>query len=125
MNLLKIIFLINYLLILINSDCIPDDERILKLDKIRKYEHCEQRTDTKELAENNAYKCCYLHYKAETRNVKADVHTCVFVTLNEFENIKDTIEKYEDSHDAEIKKIDCKGFDLQMKLLFLLLLFLY
>ena len=125
MNFLKIIFLINFVLILINSDCIPDDDRLMKLDKIRKYEHCEQRTSMYELNENGAYKCCYIHYKADTKNVEADVHTCCLVTLKEFENMDDTIDKYEDSHDVEIVKIDCKSFDLQIKLLFLLLLFLY
>ena len=126
MNLLKIIFLINCLLILINTECTPDDDSLLKLDKIRKFDDCDKRVTKAELLENDAYKCCYLHYKADTRNVEADIHTCCLVTQSQYDNIKDTIKNYEDSNDVDVEKLDCKGYDLQIRLLFLLLLlFLY
>ena len=91
MNLLKIIFLINCLLILINTECTPDDDSLLKLDKIRKFDDCDKRVTKAELLENDAYKCCYLHYEADTRNVEADIHTCCLVTQSQYDNIKDTI----------------------------------
>ena len=121
MNLLKIIFLINCLLILINTECTPDDDSLLKLDKIRKFDDCDKRVTKAELLENDAYKCCYLHYKADTRNVEAEIHTCCLITQSQY-----TIKNYEDSNDVDVEKLDCKGYDLQIRLLFLLLLlFLY
>ena len=79
-----------------------------------------------ELLENDVCKCCYLQYKAITRNVEADIHICCLITRTQYDNIKDKIKNYEDSNDIDIEKLDCKGYDLQIRLLFqLLLLFLY
>ena len=120
MKLLNNIILLNILFILINSDCTPDDENIVKLDKIRDYSDCERRVTSQELQENNAFRCCYIHYETETKNVEADVHTCILITHSQYNSIKDFIRNYEDKYDLDIYRLDCSGFTLKLRLLILL-----
>ena len=104
------IFLFALLFGLINSNCMISEEDLIAIDdKIRKYKHCEERESQEELIENNAYKCCYLYYYVDKKNYQAEVHTCLLITKDQYDNIKDTVKNYEESRDVEDVSIDCKG----------------
>ena len=110
MKYMEIIFLFTLLFGLINSNCMISEEDLLELDeKIRKYKHCQDREREEELIENNAYKCCYLYYYVDKKNYQAEVHTCLLITKDQYDNIKDTVKNYEESRDVEDVSIDCKG----------------
>ena len=122
MKFIQILFISSFILITIKSACIPDEEDLIRLSKIRNYDDCDKRTSTTELRENEAYKCCYLYYTLDTDNYKAKVHTCKLVTQKEYDNIKDTVSRYESENKVEDVKIDCNSSFIYLGLLYLLLL---
>ena len=124
MKILNIIFISFFLFSFINSYCVPEEDELVKLSKIRKYSHCEERTSSTELAENNAYKCCYMKYYIDSHNYEAYVHTCILITQNNYDNIKDFVKRYEEQYNLEDLKIDCSSFYLQFGLLFILIFLL-
>ncbi len=116
------IFLISFFLFcFINSSCTPEESELIRMDKIRKYKHCEERTTATELSENGAYRCCYMKYSVDSKNYEAYVHTCTLVTQNQYTNIEDYIERYEETYQVEDLSIDCSSFYLQFGLLFILM----
>ena len=124
MKIMKIIFISFFLFSFINSYCVPEEDELVKLSKIRKYKHCEERTSSYELTENNAYRCCYMKYSVDSKNYEAYVHTCILITQNQYDNIEDYIERYEDQYNLIDLKIDCSSFYLQFGLLFILMFLL-
>ena len=121
---MNILLISSFLFFFINSDCTPDEDELVRLSKIRKYKHCEERTSTYELSENNAYRCCYMKYSVDSKNYEAYIHTCILVTQNQYDNIDDYIERYEEQNNVEDLKIDCSSFYLQFGLLFILIFLL-
>ena len=115
------IFIFVCLLFLIYSECIPEEDELVKIGKIRDYRDCESRTMDQELVENNAYKCCHLRYTVDSKNYYADVYTCTYITQNQYDNIKDTVKEYERVNDVVDVEIDCKSYYLQLGLLSILL----
>ena len=124
MRFIESMFIIYSLLSLIKSLCTPDDEELLYLDKIRRYKHCERRLTDEEI-NDNMYKCCYLYYFVDTRNVKSEVNTCIPITRNEYDNIRDTVRNYERKNDVEDVIIRCKGFYFNLGFLGIMLYLLY
>ena len=124
MKIVNIIFISFFLFSFINSDCTPTENELVRISKIRKDEHCEERTTSYELSENNAYRCCYMKYSVDSKNYEAYVHTCILITQNQYNNIEDYIERYEDQHNLIDLKIDCSSFYLQFGLLFILMFLL-
>ena len=122
MKIIQILFISSMILITIKSACTPDEEDLIKLSKIRDYDDCEKRTSTTELKESGAYKCCYLYYIVDSNNYKAKVHTCKLITQKEFDNIKDTVNRYESDNKVEDVKIKCNSSFIYLGLLYLLLL---
>ena len=104
----------------INSGCIPDEEDLPKISKIRKYKHCESRTTAEELASNGAYKCCFFYYYLDTDNLKSEVFTCDLITKDQYDHIKDTIKKLERENNIEDVEIDCKSSYFKISLILLL-----
>ena len=126
MKYIEIIFLFALLFGLINSNCMISEEDLLEMDdKIRKYKHCEERENPEELIENNAYKCCYLYYYVDKKNYQAEVHTCLLVTRDQYDNIKDTVKDYEKNNDVEDVEINCRGKFIHLGLLALLSLLFF
>ena len=113
-------FLFHY----INSDCTPDEDELVVIDKIRKYKHCESRLTSAEVNENYGFRCCYMTYSIDSKNYEADIHTCILITQNQYDNIEDYIDRYEDTNRVIDLKIDCSSFYLQFGLLLLLMILL-
>ena len=108
------------LLSVINSACIPDEEDLPKLGKIRKYKDCESRTTEEELASSGAYKCCFLYYYLDAYNLKSEVYTCDLISKDQYDHIKDTIKKLENENDIEDVEIDCKASYFKLSIILLL-----
>ena len=119
MKLLEIILFI-LLLSVINSACIPDEEDLPKIGKIRDYEDCEKRTTDEELSSSGAYKCCLFYYYLDTYNLKSAVYTCDLITKDQYDHIKDTIKKLEKEKDIEDVEIDCKASYFKISIILLL-----
>ncbi len=118
------IIILSITLISINPNCIPDEEDLPNLSKIRKYKHCESRTTDEELTSNGAYKCCFFYYYINTYNLKSEVYTCDLITKNQYDNIKDTIKQLEKENNIEDVEINCKGYYFKLSIYILLSLLL-
>ena len=122
MNLSKIILISLCLFNVINTYCVPSYEELPNLDRIRGAEDCERRSTSYELQQQGAYRCCYLYYYVDSKNVYSDVYTCCLITEHQYNNIKTTVEDFRRELSAETVSIDCEGFNLSFGFIWLLLL---
>ena len=120
----KALIIISSLIALINSQCVPEEDDLLLLGKLRDYEDCERRTTTAELEETSTYKCCHLYYEQETNNIYKEVDTCILITHAQYDDIKNYLDELESYYGIEKTKIHCFGSYIQFSLLILLLSFL-
>ena len=120
----KALIIISSLFALINSQCVPEEDDLLLLGKLRDYEDCERRTTTAELEETSTYKCCHLYYEQETNNIYKEVDTCILITHAQYDDIKNYLDELESYYGIEKTKIHCFGSYIQFSLLILLLSFL-
>ena len=120
----KSIIILASLFALINSNCVPDEEELFTLSKLRKYKDCEIRTSTEELEEEQMFKCCHLYYVQETNNVYREIDTCILITNTQYDNIKKFVEELESRYRFENTKIHCFGEYIKFSLLIFLFLFI-
>ena len=124
MNKLLLIFI--SLFVFIKPLCVPEDEsELLSTSKIRDFDDCNARTSNEELKYFGAYKCCYLFYTQDSKNIYKEVDTCVLVTQSEYDNIKDYVKKLEDRYSMDDVKIKCFGINIKFSLLLISLYLFY
>ncbi len=91
-------------------------------DECNSKESASSKKDCKDL-KTDSYKCCFL--KAKDKDGEGS--SCMSVTKEEYDNIKDYIKKMEElgkSEDLKIKKLDCKSIYLELSVLSFILLLL-
>ena len=115
-----ILFVSFCLFSLINSTCQPEEEN----NKIRDPEDCTDRSFSSDEISNNAYKCCYMKTKVNYNTRKGKLYTCIPLSQNDYNRVKDLIKQYESEAGVEDVEIDCKAYYLKYGLLSLFLLFL-
>ncbi len=124
MNKLLLIFI--SLFVLIKPYCEPvDDSELYSISKIRDFDDCNARTSNEELRNKGAYKCCYLFYTQDSKNIYKEVDTCVLVTQSEYDNIKDYVKRLEDRYRIDDVKIKCFGISIKFSLLLISLYLFY
>lgn len=124
MNKLLLIFI--SLFVFIKPHCEPvDDSELYSISKIRDFDDCNARTSNDELKNMGAYKCCYLFYTQDSKNIYKEVDTCVLVTQSEYDNIKDYVKKLEDRYSMDDVKIKCFGINIKFSLLLISLYLFY
>ena len=124
MNKLLLIFI--SLFVFIKPYCEPvDDSELYSTSKIRDFDDCNARTSNDELKNMGAYKCCYLFYTQDSKNIYKEVDTCVLVTQSEYDNIKDYVKKLEDRYRIDDVKIKCFGINIKFSLLLISLYLFY
>ena len=77
-------------------------------------EDCAKREFSEEESENNAFRCCLIHYTLETANNEEDSYNCIALNQTEFGDIDYYIDYVENQYerlflDLTIKEIDCKS----------------
>lgn len=124
MNKLLLIFI--SLFVFIKPYCVPADEsELYSIGKIRDFDDCNARTSNDELKNMGAYKCCYLFYSQDSKNIYKEVDTCVLVTQSEYDNIKDYVKRLEDRYNMDDVKIKCFGISIKFSLLLISLYLFY
>ena len=124
MNKLLLIFI--SLFVFIKPYCEPvDDSELYSISKIRDFDDCNARTSNDELKNMGAYKCCYLFYSQDSKNIYKEVDTCVLVTQSEYDNIKDYVKRLEDRYNMDDVKIKCFGISIKFSLLLISLYLFY
>ena len=124
MNKLLLIFI--SLFVFIKPYCEPvDDSELYSTSKIRDFDDCNARTSNDELKNMGAYKCCYLFYTQDSKNLYKEVDTCILVTQSEYDNIKDYVKKLEDRYRIDDVKIKCFGINIKFSLLLISLYLFY
>ena len=124
MNKLLLIFI--SLFVFIKPYCEPvDDSELYSTSKIRDFDDCNARTSNEELKNMGAYKCCYLFYTQDSKNLYKEVDTCILVTQSEYDNIKDYVKKLEDRYRIDDVKIKCFGINIKFSLLLISLYLFY
>ena len=124
MNKLLLIFI--SLFVFIKPYCEPvDDSELYSTSKIRDFDDCNARTSNEELKNMGAYKCCYLFYTQDSKNIYKEVDTCILVTQSEYDNIKDYVKKLEDRYRIDDVKIKCFGINIKFSLLLISLYLFY
>ena len=124
MNKLLLIFI--SLFVFIKPYCEPvDDSELYSTSKIRDFDDCNARTSNDELKNMGAYKCCYLFYTQDSKNIYKEVDTCILVTQSEYDNIKDYVKKLEDRYRIDDVKIKCFGINIKFSLLLISLYLFY
>ena len=118
MELIKIIFISFFLFSLINSTCQPEEEN----NKIREPEVCNKRAFNEEEVNSQAYKCCYMTQKVDLNSRKGKDYSCIYITQNDYNNIKELIKQYERETGIDDVDIDCKSTYIRFALLSLLIL---
>ena len=119
MKLIDKIFIAFCLLSFINSTCHPDEEN----NKIRDDDDCNKRTFSEEESANQAYKCCYLKLEIDSPTMKGDEYSCIALTQEEYDHVKNTASVYENNSGVKKAEIDCKSSYLKYGLIFLFLFF--
>ena len=124
MNKLLLIFI--SLFVFIKPYCVPADEsELYSIGKIRDFDDCNARTSNDELKNMGAYKCCYLFYSQDSKNIYKEIDTCVLVTQSEYDNIKDYVKRLEDRYNMDDVKIKCFGISIKFSLLLISLYLFY
>ena len=124
MNKLLLIFI--SLFVFIKPYCVPADEsELYSIGKIRDFDDCNARTSNDELKNMGAYKCCYLFYSQDSKNIYKEIDTCVLVTQSEYDNIKDYVKRLEDRYNMDDVKIKCFGINIKFSLLLISLYLFY
>ena len=124
MNKLLLIFI--SLFVFIKPYCEPvDDSELYSTSKIRDFDDCNARTSNDELKNMGAYKCCYLFYTQDSKNIYKEVDTCILVTQSEYDNIKDYVKRLEDRYRIDDVKIKCFGINIKFSLLLISLYLFY
>ena len=124
MNKLLLIFI--SLFVFIKPHCVPEDEsELYSIGKIRDFDDCNARTSNEELKNMGAYKCCYLFYTQDSKNIYKEVDTCILVTQSEYDNIKDYVKRLEDRNGMDGVKIKCFGINIKFSLLLISLYLFY
>ena len=124
MNKLLLIFI--SLFVFIKPYCVPKDEsELYSISKLRDFDDCNARTSNDELKNMGAYKCCYLFYTQDSKNIYKEVDTCVLVTQSEYDNIKDYVKRLEDRNGIDDVKIKCFGISIKFSLLLISLYLFY
>ena len=124
MNKLLLIFI--SLFVFIKPSCVPADEsELYSIGKIRDFDDCNARTSNDELKNMGAYKCCYLFYSQDSKNIYKEIDTCVLVTQSEYDNIKDYVKRLEDRYNMDDVKIKCFGINIKFSLLLISLYLFY
>ena len=118
MQALKIIFIFLFLFSLINSTCQPEEEN----NKIRDADICNKRAFNEDEVNSQAYKCCYMIQEVDLNTRKGDEYSCIYVTQNDYNNIKDLVKQYERESGIDDVKIDCKSTYVKITLLSLLII---
>ncbi len=114
------------LFVFIKPYCVPADEsELYSIGKIRDFDDCNARTSNDELKNMGAYKCCYLFYSQDSKNIYKEVDTCVLVTQSEYDNIKDYVKRLEDRYNMDDVKIKCFGISIKFSLLLISLYLFY
>ena len=120
------LLIIASLIALIKSDCVPSEEELMQLKKLREYEDCASRTSKEELEDTGSYACCHLYFEHDSNNLYKEVDTCTLVTKSEYDNIKSFLKDFEKYEGNKNAKIHCFGFKVQFNILILLIiLFLF
>ena len=124
MNKFLLIFI--SLFVFIKPYCEPvDDSELYSTSKIRDFDDCNARTSNDELKNMGAYKCCYLFYTQDSKNIYKEVDTCILVTQSEYDNIKDYVKRLEDRYRIDDVKIKCFGINIKFSLLLISLYLFY
>ena len=77
--------------------------------------------DCKDLPIGTGYSnCCFVKGKKDSE----DVATCIPLTKNQYDNIKDYIKELEEDGSTDVKKLDCKSIYLELSILSFILLLL-
>ena len=114
------------LFVLINSFCeFETEEDLMNAGKVRDFDDCNARTSNDELKNEGAYKCCYLFYSQDSKNIYKEVDTCILVTQSEYDNIKDYVKRLEDRYRIDDVKIKCFGISIKFSLLLISLYLFY
>ena len=108
MRKLEIIYIILCLVSLINSTCEPDEEN----NKIRNKKDCVDRSFSDDEISKQAYKCCYMMQKINDNTRKGKEHSCIYITENDYKNIKKLVKQYKDMDGIDDVKINCNSYYL-------------
>ena len=115
------IFIIYCLITIINSLCeLEDGEE--EPSRIREKKDCIQRSISDEETRNGGYRCCFMRQKVDSISFKGNIYSCLLVTSEQYDNIKNLIKAKEKETGVEDVKINCKSSYLQFGLIILLLL---
>ena len=120
MKIFNLVFITFCLISYINSTCQPDEEN----NKIRDKDDCIKRTFSEDETSKSAYKCCYMKQKKDDYNFKGKEYSCITLTQNDYNNIKQVIKNLESSNVIKDVDIDCKKSYLKFSVFSLLLILL-
>ena len=105
MKLIDIIIVFIILFYFIKCTCSPEEENF----KVRDSDDCNKRTFSEEEQNEGAYKCCLMEEKIDTTSQDGKRYTCIPLTHNNYDDIKDLIKKYEANIGVKKVKIKCKS----------------
>ena len=120
MKIIDVIIIFFCLFSFSNLTCSSEDQEI----KIRGKGDCNQRSFNEEETNNGAYKCCFLKEEIDTITQKGTRYTCVAISQNDYNNIKDVVKQYKSHSGVDDVSIKCKSSYLQYGLFSLILLLL-
>ncbi len=120
MKIFNLVFITFCLISYINSTCQPDEEN----NKIRDKDDCIKRTFSEDETSKSAYKCCYMKQKKDDYNFKGKEYSCITLTQNDYNNIKQVIKNLESSNVIKDVDIDCKKSNLKFSVISLRLILL-
>ena len=120
MKIFNLFLIIICLIFYINSTCEPDEEN----NKIRGKSDCINRAFSDDEISRNAYKCCYMKYKADNNSFKGKEYSCISLTQNDYNQIKQLIKNIELDSTIKDVSIKCKSFYIKVGFKFLSLILL-
>ena len=112
MKFCQIIFLVLLMIDIISCDHCSWTQTLGKVSKV---------ADCKDLSlDDNEKHCCYLEGKKDDKDVKG----CFPLTEDDYKDMKKTIKEIEKQNNADVDKLDCKSFYLQIGIISLIFLIL-
>ena len=112
MKFCQIIFLVLLLIDISSCDSCSWTQTLNKVSKV---------ADCKDLSLDDDEKhCCYLEGKKDDKDVKG----CFPLTEDDYKDMKKTIKDIEKQNNADVDKLDCKSFYLQIGIISLIFLIL-
>ena len=122
MRILEAVLICIFLFQFINSECLVDEDALVK---IRDDDDCEKRSFSDEEKEEGAYKCCLVKMKVDSYTFKGKEYSCVPLTQAEYKDIKKYIKAAEKINEVKDLDIDCNSSYLAFSFIITLVLIFF